>query len=107
MADEIVAANIAAAARRLNELRENWLNPPEWVERVPEEVPGFPDRIVPKPGHDRRTEKAHADQPLQPVARPGSTTPTRHSMQPSPPPTAGPTTHPKCPTKKSCAACWR
>jgi hypothetical protein len=51
------AANIAAAARRLNELRENWLNPPEWVERVPEVVPGFPDRIVPKPEHAAELKK--------------------------------------------------
>lgn len=57
MADEIVGANIAAAARRLNELRENWLNPPEWVERVPEVVPGFPDRIVPKPEHAAELKK--------------------------------------------------
>jgi type II restriction/modification system DNA methylase subunit YeeA len=38
---------IAEAARRLNELHEAWLNPPDLVERVPEVVPGFPDRIVP------------------------------------------------------------
>ena len=43
---------IAEAASRLNELRENWLNPPEWVERVPEVVPGYPDRILPKQGHE-------------------------------------------------------
>jgi hypothetical protein len=34
-------------ARRLNELREAWLNPPDLVERLPEVVPGFPDRLVP------------------------------------------------------------
>jgi hypothetical protein len=45
------APAIAQAAARLNALRENWLNPPEWVERVPEVVPGYPDRILPKPGH--------------------------------------------------------
>jgi hypothetical protein len=39
---------IAAAARSLNELREAWLNPPDLVDRVPEVVPGFPDRILPK-----------------------------------------------------------
>jgi hypothetical protein len=39
---------IAAAAARLNELRENWLNPSDLVERVPEVVPGYPDRILPK-----------------------------------------------------------
>jgi type II restriction/modification system DNA methylase subunit YeeA len=41
------AIAIAEGARRLNELRETWLNPPDLVERVPEVVPGFPDRIVP------------------------------------------------------------
>ena len=34
-----------AAARRM---REAWLNPPDLVERVPEVVPGYPDRIVPR-----------------------------------------------------------
>jgi len=42
------AQKIAAAAARLNELRENWLNPPDLVQRVPEVVPGYPDRILPK-----------------------------------------------------------
>ncbi len=46
-ADDPRAVAIAEAARRLNELREAWLNPPDLVERVPEVVPGFPDRIVP------------------------------------------------------------
>ena len=46
-ADDPRAIAIAEAARRLNELREAWLNPPDLVERVPEVVPGFPDRIVP------------------------------------------------------------
>lgn len=41
------AQAIAAAAARLNELRENWLNPPDLVRRVPEVVPGYPDRILP------------------------------------------------------------
>ncbi len=51
------AEAIATAARRLNELRENWLNPPEWVDRVPEVVPGYPDRIVPKPEHAAELKK--------------------------------------------------
>lgn len=42
------AQKIAAAAARLNELRENWLNPSDLVVRVPEVVPGYPDRILPK-----------------------------------------------------------
>lgn len=46
------ASAIAEAAGKLNKLRENWLNPPEWVERVPEVVPGYPDRIVAKSGHE-------------------------------------------------------
>ena len=57
MAPQIAAANIAAAARRLNELREAWLNPPEWTERIPEAVPGYPDRIVAKPGHEAELKK--------------------------------------------------
>ncbi len=41
------AMKITDAAKRLNELREAWLNPPDLVRRVPEVVPGFPDRILP------------------------------------------------------------
>jgi type II restriction/modification system DNA methylase subunit YeeA len=41
------AVAIAAAAKRLNELRENWLNPADLVRRVPEVVPSYPDRILP------------------------------------------------------------
>ena len=40
------AAAIAEAARRLLKLRDRWLNPPEWVERVDEPVPGYPKRPV-------------------------------------------------------------
>ena len=46
-ADDPRAIRIADVARRLNELRENWLNPPDLVMRVPEVVPGYPDRILP------------------------------------------------------------
>lgn len=41
------AQGIAEAARRLVELRDNWLNPSEWVTREPEVVPGYPERFVP------------------------------------------------------------
>jgi len=41
------AMTIAAKAQRLNELREAWLNPPDLVKRVPEVVPGYPDRLLP------------------------------------------------------------
>lgn len=47
-ADDPRAVKIAAAAARLNELRENWLNPADLVTRVPEVVAGYPDRILPK-----------------------------------------------------------
>lgn len=46
--DDPRAQRIAAAARRLDELRRAWLNPPDLVEIVPEVVPGYPDRIIPK-----------------------------------------------------------
>lgn len=45
------AATIACAAKRLDELRKAWLNPPEWTRRIPEVVPmgmktsPYPDRI--------------------------------------------------------------
>ena len=45
-ADEPRASNIATAARRLVELRDHWLNPPEWVEWIDEPVPGYPKRPV-------------------------------------------------------------
>jgi type II restriction/modification system DNA methylase subunit YeeA len=42
------AEDIAEAARTLDRHREAWLNPPDFVRRVPEVVPGYPDRILPK-----------------------------------------------------------
>ena len=41
-------SSIAEAARRLVELRDRWLNPPELVEWVDEPVPGYPQRTVPR-----------------------------------------------------------
>ena len=43
-----LATAVAEAARRLVELRDRWLNPPEWVEWVDEPVPGYPTRPVPR-----------------------------------------------------------
>jgi hypothetical protein len=60
LAGEVVAANIATAARRLNELRETWLSPPEWVDWIitpEEEKAGFPKRPVAKPGHEADLKK--------------------------------------------------
>jgi type II restriction/modification system DNA methylase subunit YeeA len=47
-ADDPRARRIAEAARALAEARDRWLNPPELVQHVPEVVPGFPDRILPR-----------------------------------------------------------
>ncbi len=60
LAGEVAAERIAAAARRLNERREAWLNPPEWVDWVitpEEEKAGFPKRPVAKPGHEADLKK--------------------------------------------------
>ncbi len=38
------AAATAGAARRLVELRDRWLNPPEWAEWIDEPVSGYPKR---------------------------------------------------------------
>jgi type II restriction/modification system DNA methylase subunit YeeA len=46
-ADDPRAQAIAEAARRLVELRDAWLNPPELMKREPEVVPGYPDRLLP------------------------------------------------------------
>ena len=47
-ADDPRAMAIALEARRLVELRDRWLNPPEWVEWVDEPVPCYPKRPVPR-----------------------------------------------------------
>ncbi len=43
------AIAIAQAARRLVELRDRWLNPPEWVDWIDEPAPNYPKRPVPTP----------------------------------------------------------
>ena len=47
-AADLRAIAIAEAAQKLVELRDRWLNPPEWVEWVEEPVPGYPNRPVPR-----------------------------------------------------------
>lgn len=54
------ADEIAAASQKLNELRDNWLNPPEWTDwaRTPEEEKaGYPARPVAKPGFEADLKK--------------------------------------------------
>lgn len=56
-ADDHRAQRIACAARALVEARDRWINPPEWIVRVPEVVPGYPDRILAKPGRETDLKK--------------------------------------------------
>jgi len=42
------AIAIAIAAKRLDDLRNAWLNPSDLVLAEPEVVPGYPDRVLPK-----------------------------------------------------------
>ena len=57
-ADDPRAVAIAEAARRLVELRDRWLNPPEWAEWVDELVPGYPKRPVARDDAAARELKA-------------------------------------------------
>lgn len=59
-AQRLHAQAIAGAAFKLNQLRDYWLNPPEWVDWVitpEEEKAGFPKRPVAKPGHEAELKK--------------------------------------------------
>ena len=47
-AEDPRAIAIAEAARRLVELRDRWLGPPEWVQWLEEPAPGYPPRPVPR-----------------------------------------------------------
>ena len=46
-AENTLAQEIADAAKRLHELREKWLYPPELIKREPEVCSGYSDRILP------------------------------------------------------------
>ena len=54
---------IAQAAKCLDDLRNAWLNPPDWTERVPEVIPlgmtasPYPERIVAKAGFEEQLAK--------------------------------------------------
>ena len=74
-ADDPRAQAIAAAAKRLDDLRRAWLNPADLVDIVPEATPTaapgeaprrYPDRILPKTAEAAvEAQAAYADQPLQ------------------------------------------
>ena len=56
----IHAVAIARAAKHLNDLRERWLNPPEWMRRDLEVIPlgmdssPYPDRVLPRDGFEKQ-----------------------------------------------------
>ena len=58
------ASPIARAAQRLNQLRDHWLNPPEWTQAQPEVIPlsmdhsPYPDRVEPRPDLNEADLKA-------------------------------------------------
>jgi hypothetical protein len=86
-ADADRAIVIAAAARRLDELRNAWLNPPDLVQIVPEVVRGFPDRILPRNAAAAKTLKTRTLTNLY-NERPAwldnaHATSTRRSLQPT------------------------
>jgi len=57
---EVERTDIATAAQKLNELRDNWINPPEWTDwqLTPEETKaGYPARPVAKPGYEAELKK--------------------------------------------------
>lgn len=65
LTDEATTAGkaIAEAAKRLYDLRERWVNPPEWVEWAPDVIPlGFsespyPLRVKARPGYEAEVAK--------------------------------------------------
>jgi type II restriction/modification system DNA methylase subunit YeeA len=52
------AIRIATAAKKLDDLRRNWLNPPDLIRIEPEVAPGYPDRILPKDADAAKKLKA-------------------------------------------------
>ena len=102
-ADDPRAIAIAAAARRLVELRDRWLNPPEWVEWIDEPVPGYPKRPVPTADADlqqlkKRTLTNLYNQRPQWLANAHTTLDTAVATAYGWPPTSQ--------TKTRCGSCW-
>jgi type II restriction/modification system DNA methylase subunit YeeA len=52
------AIRIGNAARALTTARDRWLNPPEWVEEVPDLLPHLPPRRIPRNADAARQVKA-------------------------------------------------
>lgn len=96
---------IASAARELNEMRESWLNPPEWTAPRTLTFPGALDgpwrRLCAMP---TRTASAPFTIRSRNRATPSAPPSSPSWMPPSPPPTAGP---PISATMKSFPVCSR
>ena len=102
-ADDPRAMAVALEAQRLVELRDRWLNPPEWVEWVDEPVPGYPKRPVPR---DEGAAKALKKRMLTNLynARPQWLADAHAALtRPWPPRTAG---RRRSPTMRFSASCW-
>jgi hypothetical protein len=84
------AIRIAQAAKRLDDLRKAWLNPPDLICIEPEVVPCYPDRILPKDADAAKKLRSARLQISIISARNGSPMRMKRSTAPSPPPMAGP-----------------
>jgi type II restriction/modification system DNA methylase subunit YeeA len=51
------AIRIARSAKKVDDLRRKWLNPPDLIRIEPEVAPGCPDRILPKDADAAKTLK--------------------------------------------------
>lgn len=99
---QAAAQAIAAAAHTLHEMRERWLNPPEWTQVIPEVCPPgmaaspFPPRVEARPGFEADLAKRTLTTTR---CRRGSKTRTSSSMSPLRVPTDGRITPRRCPTR--------
>lgn len=50
--DDVVRESISVLGRKLDTLRDGWLNPPQWVDRIPQPDSRYPLRAVPKAGNE-------------------------------------------------------
>lgn len=89
-AEDPRARAIATAAARLNELRENWLNPPDLVQRVPRLCPAIPTASFPSTMPQPPSSRPAPSPSSTTSVRLGSITPIRNWTPPWPPPTGGP-----------------
>ena len=103
------AEAIARAANRLNDLRERWLNPPEWTARVPEVVPLGMDRS-PSPTASSPSRLRDCQRTLTKLynERPAWLAQAHDALDAAVAAAYGWADYrARCPTTKSCGGCWR